>query len=354
MQRNLPPALCAKLANMAFVCALLVVFIHLPEASTPAARLCRVFLGESLCRIAVPFFFIAAGFFLGGHVRERRWWPREAMKRVRSLLVPYLVWNLLFFLFLLALRFAKAQVDGMPPQDGGLKPLWVFGIGAQTLYFYPLWFVRALLLFVLFAWALAWPIKRSRRCGLCLLAGLFVFYWCSRAAVSKGVGGSVAMFFGAGGGGVSFGLFCFALGLFLRLYPLPSRLSRGQTAALALTAFAACALRAGLLYGGVAVTLCSRLSFLSIFVTLAGVWALLPAKPWPRWLTGAAFPLYLLHLFFIETAAFLVARFAPPGIPGGVAEYLGGWALAVGASICVTVALRRWWPWAAGVLFGGR
>lgn len=348
MQDSLSPALSAKLANMAFVCALLVVPIHLYADWSPAAEVCRLFLGESLCRIAVPFFFIAAGFFLGGHIGERRWWPREAKKRVRSLLVPYLIWNVLFFLYLLASRFAK----GLPPGDGGVSLPSILGIG--TLYFYPLWFLRALLFFVLVSWALAWPIKRGRRSGILLLAGLFAFHCCARAAYSLGVGGEAVAFFGRGGGGVSFGLFCFALGMFLRRQPLSLRLSRGQAAALALTAFVVCALRAWLLCEGVAVTACSRLSALSIFVTLAGVWAILPARPWPRWLTGSAFPIYLLHLFFNETLTSLIPWLAPEAFPGSVANYLGVWALAAAASICVAQALRRWAPRTAGVLFGGR
>lgn len=69
---------------------------------------------------------------------------------------------------------------------------------------------------------------------------------------------------------------------------------------------------------------------------------------------GSAFPIYLLHLFFNETLTSLIPWLAPEAFPGSVANYLGVWALAAAASICVAQALRRWAPRTAGVLFGGR
>lgn len=69
---------------------------------------------------------------------------------------------------------------------------------------------------------------------------------------------------------------------------------------------------------------------------------------------GSAFPLYLLHLFFNETLTSLIPWLAPEAFPGSVANYLGVWAVAAAASICVAQALRRWTPRTAGVLFGGR
>ena len=50
----------------------------------------KYFAEPGIGQCAVPFFFIASGFFLAGHMCETDWWNRECKKRVRMLLVPCL------------------------------------------------------------------------------------------------------------------------------------------------------------------------------------------------------------------------------------------------------------------------
>ena len=81
----------AKVANMSFVCALLVVLIHTTVRADSASSLWwfKSVGREFVCKIGVPFFFVASGYYLAAHWQDARWYGREIRKRVRTLLVPF-------------------------------------------------------------------------------------------------------------------------------------------------------------------------------------------------------------------------------------------------------------------------
>ena len=84
-----------RLQVFGFFNALLIVLIHSmpsPEFGSMKWWLTELLGRYGLCRIAVPYFFVAAGFFVAGHVYEDGWYKREVHKRVSTLVVPYLLW----------------------------------------------------------------------------------------------------------------------------------------------------------------------------------------------------------------------------------------------------------------------
>ena len=84
-----------KIANMGIVCAFLVICIHATSAED--ANWWNWLIARGIGKIAVPFFFVAAGFFLAGHVGEDGWWKAAVMKRMRTLIVPLLLWNFIMY-----------------------------------------------------------------------------------------------------------------------------------------------------------------------------------------------------------------------------------------------------------------
>lgn len=357
MRQSLPPDVSRKLANMGLVCACLVVAIHvgLPEAKGVGWWVTRS-LTAGICRIAVPFFFVAAGYFLAGHTGEPGWWRREMGKRIWSLLVPYVLWSLLWTAYgiplaLIANRLAGAAWTRNLPLSGDD---WLPALGLDPLChpnLYPLWFLRCLLLLVALSPLPAAVMRRGRGWGLALVAALWAAYgWGSSWRDLAEEGTPLFLWWGT----LSLeGMPHFTLGLFLRRWPVGWRLPAwGAWAMLAIA------------FGGFAATLWVQENglwwapyprWLGIAAGLWAVWRLIPSAPWPRWLTGTAFPLYLTHLFALMALS-VAAKHLPflPRPTEGLAGYLLFWGAAIAISVAGTLALRRGLPRAASVLFGGR
>lgn len=128
-----------KFSWAAFLGSILVVFIHVgtPNDSKPTVLWWTFqFVTEGVCRCAVPFFFMAAGFFLALHYGQEKWWRTALNSRLRTLLIPFVLWN--GITLLLTKTWSAADVfAGL-----GLNPLEYCALN-------PLWFMRSLMLFVI-------------------------------------------------------------------------------------------------------------------------------------------------------------------------------------------------------------
>ena len=137
---RLRKAISNKIAAISFICTCLVVLIHVPVPSvqlSPGWFLSKLF-SYGICLISVPIFFVISGFFLGRHQNETGWWKREVVKRIKSLLVPYFCFNLLYFLW----------ISGF--HNIGFTTLIRATISSPFDYptLGPLWYVRSLLLYI--------------------------------------------------------------------------------------------------------------------------------------------------------------------------------------------------------------
>ena len=152
-------ALSAKVSNMGVLCMGFVVAIHVAgrELSGFAPGSLMWWweaLGHyGLFLVAVPFFFICSGYFLAGHVSESGWWFRECRKRIKSLFVPYVCWCLIFAMLGVGMYMVSNAVNGRPLIESG-RFGWRFWAGVFGVHpfssprLFPLWYVRALLMFV--------------------------------------------------------------------------------------------------------------------------------------------------------------------------------------------------------------
>ena len=83
-------------------------------------------------------------FLIAGHFGEPDWWRREVKKRFSSLAVPYVFWNIFYWLFATGLWAIGLSVG----VAFGTFELLSFGISPVSLpYFTYLWFVRCLIVF---------------------------------------------------------------------------------------------------------------------------------------------------------------------------------------------------------------
>ena len=115
----------------------LVVCLHLP--SLPK---------WNILKFAVPWFFFASGFWYG---RRPRVWRDEMKKRVKSLLMPYFLWNLIWYLILFSVNWILWKYFGVGRVVYGSLDSIVRCLGFSVWRWpalVPTWYLRALFVVV--------------------------------------------------------------------------------------------------------------------------------------------------------------------------------------------------------------
>lgn len=172
-----------------FPMAVAVVILHhgitLMEDATGPLRICLIVFQEGLCRLAVPCFFFISGYLFFNKLQDWSWgeWKRKIKSRGRTLLVPYLLWNLIAFFAFWA--FARIQGDGISLHEhflnnGGLRLFWSTNgdipLGLRSAPCDPpLWFIRDLMLFTLLTPLIHPFLRWTRGFGALAIAVFFLF-----------------------------------------------------------------------------------------------------------------------------------------------------------------------------------
>ena len=155
---RIPEDISAKMANMSFICACMIVLFHAtpaPQIGSSMWWICHLLGREGVCMIAVPWFFLASSFFLAGHMGESGgWWKREVAKRLRSLVIPFYVWMVVSILFGVAVWYLKVQMLHLQSRECPLSiPMSTFALKILGLHPFVdigvLWYVRCLFCLVL-------------------------------------------------------------------------------------------------------------------------------------------------------------------------------------------------------------
>lgn len=172
------------ITRLRFPLALLVVLIHhniiwrSPQCCAEGLYDClTIGLSGGICQIAVPVFFFISGYLFFLKLDDWNWstWIRKLKSRVNSLLVPYLIWNVLAFL-----ATAIMTIKSPHPTDyyhyfidnGCLRIFWDMPGGSSPADF-PLWFIRDLMVCVVLSPAIWWLLKRIG--GLAVVVVLIVY-----------------------------------------------------------------------------------------------------------------------------------------------------------------------------------
>ena len=162
-----------------------IVFVHIPfdTDSSPfngAYGLFdwfRVFLRDSLFRVGVPCLSAISGYLLFRHGTAKLDYAKTIRRKAKTVLLPFLLWNSAFFLFVLALQYFGIG-DGFLPDISNASPrtlsTLLFAIEGTPINL-PLYFLRDLFVCILLSPLLAMLISRfplSTLVGLLLLAAL--------------------------------------------------------------------------------------------------------------------------------------------------------------------------------------
>ena len=147
-----------------FSMAVAVVVLHADKSleypSFPIYSTLCIFFPQGICRIAVPCFFLISGylFFRNLESWDFEIWKGKMIRRVHSLLIPYLLWNLLAAVFFLSYQSLRYRFGALEATDftyipsqwgwGWLNIFWSVNDTGMPLD-YPLWFVRDLIIYTI-------------------------------------------------------------------------------------------------------------------------------------------------------------------------------------------------------------
>ena len=350
-----------KIKAIGFLCALMVVAIHctaIPKdwwngtLDMPKWIVALQALGsDTIARLSVPWFFVISGFFLVKNLDipehtgfvERvceifPWWKKSIAKRLLTLGVPYLLWNLIYYIFKLAtgkygldMVHCIAQLTGYDPYD--MPACGQF------------WYVRCLLVYVLFA-----PV-------------FIVVFWGRHVGIVA-IGTLLACWFAGGGLPIQYMQFTdfqyilyFGSGIYLGTrkdvhVPMKHALSVVAVFLLILSVF-------GVVYGTVArnrtmAGLCTKMMIVSGLPSLwvAGDKILALTARWKN-LYGLAFFVYALHVMLVSVTYKITVSLMSPVMYQSVG-YLLKIAVGIMGSLMVGHILERFTPRALNILCGGR
>lgn len=322
-----------KLRNMSIICALLVVIIHCRPHFEHAslAWWVKEVLENGVCEMAVPFFFLVSGFFIAAKIFDGVY-KDEIVKRVRTLLVPYFCWVLMFLSFGMCVsrRFFVPSLGQM-----GFDPFCCPALS-------PLWYVRALFCLALLSPVILFCLKRCPRVTLITLACL---YGLICPYVPMPCWGPIQDLARVGPLPV-LGLFYFSLGMAIRLGMFNSSNRRVLSTLCVIVGIALIAFRAISVYSGKG-WIGAYCGFFAIPFLMYGGYCLMPEKSMPKIVVAASFPIYVIHKFFYP----IVLHWCDKNTLFG---YLFASTFVFCLSFVTSVAIRKWLPRFAAVVFGGR
>lgn len=357
-----------------FPMALCVVFIHSygarvadcahivaePLTWQSAYDVVRLFCSKVFPGFAVPTFFMISGYLFFLNMRQWNWlaYGEKLRRRVGSLLLPYLGWNVFHCIHLswpTLMKIFRGEA-GWPRlwalwhRFGGWGMLWDGHVN-QPVYenilgvpmpftapvLAPLWFLRDLMVVVLLAPLIYWLL---RLCGRWLLGVLGV---CFLLNVWVPVHGSSSTC-----------TFWFSVGAYHSLRGLDlvgeMRRLRGVTypVALATMALLLC-LRAshpgpdslGLRLLNSVYVLSSSFAAVSVAGVMSG------RLRWPQWLVGSTFFIYVSHIFVRKQ---VLRPLMPVLRTGSYTARLMVYLLVPVLTVAVCVAVYRAWKWVTGAV----
>lgn len=180
-----------KLTILYTLLIIMVVYIHsyyLEAEQYPTAMFLQKIIGGGICRIANCLFFCISGYLFVRNINSLKEVFTKQRKRIETLLVPYILWNVIFVLWYVALEYIPG-VSRFNNSTGLLNgysdvPIWecLYNLLVAPAAF-QLWFLRDLLVMLVFTPLLWWVVKKqwvvALVMALCFTAvySWLIYYW---------------------------------------------------------------------------------------------------------------------------------------------------------------------------------
>ena len=347
--------LSSKISNVSFVCACLVVFIHVSSVKMDLRLSNFIFewIQTEMTGVAVPLFLIISGLLLGRHINEEGWYRRAIISRVKSLVVPFFMLNLLWFPVICLIHYIGARYFGADGSNDRIHFTFynfIYGVGLIPWgggVVVGLWYVRALFYLVLLSPLFAWFIRRGR-----LLSGVLIIVllglWCLQSRIHFASASMVeAMSY-------TFCMRCplfFSIGMACALWA-PNSLPRNS-------AIIFVPISAGVLFwtknhSFTDLSILTLVKFSTTVLLAIAIWSLTPSSKWPKCFIGNSFQVFVLHGMILYL---LPIPMKAIGIWDQIINKCGllpVFVLTVFIAISVAEILKRSFPRFAYVVFGGR
>lgn len=347
----IPEETSKRITALRFLLAMLVVFIHNNLNADDAINYYHLafnepmvitwikgFVCNTLGGAAVPLFFMFAGYL---QFSKDDSYPNLIKKKARSLLLPYVIWTILcIFAFYLGQSIPKLagffQNEGNIVRNWDLKDwlglFWVHGKNKHPLM-YQLWFVRNLIVLVIFSPILKFCVKQMR----CFLIFVIIFLFLKGLPL-----------------GFSTALFYFMAGAFLANYKIDFMKLTDKINWLEILVLMLCnsILEIKSIRSFGLGTIVSCLFFLKLSVILIkkdSVYSVL------KYLAGFSFFLYAIHApFLVNFLNKLSFRVIPLHGIGCLVQFIVPPALTILIGTSIGIALKKICPALFSVLNGGR
>lgn len=152
----------------------------------------KLLISQTLAKVAVPVFFIISGYLFFANVKE--WnlsvYKEKMFRRVKTLLIPYLIWNLLMAIKLKSFSWSLFWVYWFP---AGIQIDWLGNEQLMTAPAnMPLWFLRDLIIVSLLTPIIYIGIRRF---GFWLLGLITILYLSGICAFIPGLSAYAISFF---------------------------------------------------------------------------------------------------------------------------------------------------------------
>lgn len=164
------------MSTCSILSALLVVWIHAYNIEVYGGEESPFFwvqevISQGVARGGVPFFLMSSAFFLYSKEKTTKevYWSRA-----RSVLLPYLIWNVIYMVVYAVLQRFGVTSSGMDQitLSNVLQGLFLHK------YNYAFWFMRDLVVLIFFYPLIRWILRRGKVASYAALAVLLVVYCC--------------------------------------------------------------------------------------------------------------------------------------------------------------------------------